>query len=92
MSIKLEKFLARSQIRLRMALEHIVIHGVKTNGAKCRGQRQHRTIGTCKLLSAELRNKGRRFKVEGKLLDAKVLQAVIDLKHKVDIEAAGIMC
>ena len=37
MSIKLEKFLARSRIRVRMALEYIVVHGVKTNGAKCRG-------------------------------------------------------
>lgn len=34
----------------------------------------------------------RRLQIEGKLLDAKVLQAVIDLKDVIDIEVAGIMC
>ena len=56
-----------------MALKDIVVHSVKTNGAKCRGQRQHRAIGARELLPAELRNKGLRLKVEGELLDSKVL-------------------
>lgn len=92
MSIKLEKFPARSQIRLRMALEYIVVHGVKTNGAKCRRQRQHRTIGASELLLAELLDICGRLQIEGKFLDTKVLQAVIDLKDVIDIEVAGIMC
>lgn len=75
-----------------MALKNLVLNARETNGAECRGQRQHTAVRTDKLLPAELLDICGRLQIEGKLLDTKVLQAVIDLKDVIDIEVAGIMC
>ena len=75
-----------------MALKNLVLNARQTNGAKCRGQRQHAAVRASELLLAELLDICGRLQIKGKFLDTKVLQAVIDLKDVIDIEVAGIMC